>query len=796
MRITAGVMARACLLACVPLTSLAQTEPVIVEAEGPNATLGSAMAVATTPAGVTYVTTTLNGTTAPSAADAVSMTRVNSLQITFPAAGNYDLYARYLVGPNAPNDDSWYFGFGFNNSTNWALQNDSNTGFTQPGQTVFNGGNVPSQVFKWVRITGSQGPGTWTVPAGNLTQTFYWATREDGMQMDKFAFGRQGSWYTVSNLDTGSAATGTPPPLPPPEPPAYTRVGPPLATGYEPKFLGGAHSGGNSLNFGAYWNQVTPENGGKWGSAQPQSPFGPAADGYPRLPNPAFNWFEARNAREQARNNGQIFKWHVLFWGNQQPQWIESLPVDKQLEAIHIWLGAIAAEFPDLEHIEVVNEPLHDPPCGPSNGNYCEALGGRGGPADVGTDREFLYIVNAFRLARQYFPNAKLMLNDYSITNDGNATTNYLRIINLLKSENLIDLVGVQGHAFEFNYNNMAGSVFTHTTNIARLAQAGLPIYVTEFDIDGNFPTFNVIDDAAHTLRYQTLFPLFWENDLIRGVTMWGHVRGGHWRTNQGAWLMYPNGAERPALQWLVRYMENELAVITAGQSFTVSEALAGGAAVGTVVATDADSGTVLSLWQINSDPSGKFDIDPATGALSLRADATLDFETATSHTVGVSVWDGYRRSSGSVTVNVTNENDNAPVVAAGQSFSIDDDTTYSYILGLIEATDADDTNAPGFTTLRGWKRHGGTGANIFDISSHLGNVNIARPLLIDFSKTEYTLIVSVSDGANRSATETLTVTIPDMVKLCFKGKQLVVAKQAAMALIRKGACLGTCPAN
>jgi len=26
------------------------------------------------------------------------------------------------------------------------------------------------------------------------------------------------------------------------------------------------------------------------------------------------------------------------------------------------------------------------------------------------------------------------------------------------------------------------------------------------------------------------------------------YVRGSHWRTNQGAWLMYPSGAERPAL--------------------------------------------------------------------------------------------------------------------------------------------------------------------------------------------------------------------------------------------------------
>ena len=128
----------------------------------------------------------------------------------------------------------------------------------------------------------------------------------------------------------------------------------------------------------------------------------------------------------------------------------------------------------------------------------------------------------------------------------------YLQIIELLKARGLIDLVGVQGHAFEFNYNNLPGSAATHTANLARLAAAGLPIYVTEFDIDGVDPIFSVQDDALQLARYQALFPVFWENEAVKGVTMWGYVQGGHWRTDQGAWLMYPNGAERPALQWLV----------------------------------------------------------------------------------------------------------------------------------------------------------------------------------------------------------------------------------------------------
>ncbi len=432
---------------------------------------------------------------------------------------------------------------------------------------------------------------------------------------------------------------------------AFTRTGPPLATG-ESKFLGSAHSPGNaSLNFGAYWNQVTPENGGKWGTAQPQSPFGPADQGYPTLPTPAFNFAQARLAYDQARANGHVFKWHVLFWGNQQPGWIESLPVAKQEEAIRIWLAAIAREFPDLEQIEVVNEPLHDPPRGATNGNYIEALGGDNGLYGTGWD----WIIRAFELAREYFPNAQLMLNDFSITNDGNATTRYLEIIELLKARGLIDLVGIQGHAFEFNYNNLPGSAATHTANLARLAAAGLPIYVTEFDIDGIDPTWGLQDDAAQLARYQALFPVFWESEHVSGVTLWGYVRGAHWRTNQGAWLMYPNGAERPGIA-MAGPLRRERARRGDARAVVQRE-----------TRTSQQVRRSARWWRpmpirIRRSRSGssriraaRFAIDSSTGTISLAAGATLDFEAAPSYTVAVSVYDGFRRSATeNVAINLT----------------------------------------------------------------------------------------------------------------------------------------------
>ena len=59
---------------------------------------------------------------------------------------------------------------------------------------------------------------------------------------------------------------------------------------------------------------------------------------------------------------------HTLVWGNQQPGWIEALPPAEQLTEIEEWFAAVAARYPDIDFIDVVNEPLHDPPDGEGDG--------------------------------------------------------------------------------------------------------------------------------------------------------------------------------------------------------------------------------------------------------------------------------------------------------------------------------------------------------------------------------------------------------------------------------------------
>jgi GH35 family endo-1,4-beta-xylanase len=505
-------------LVVVPRIAEAQLNAVVFEAE--NGVVGPQFTIASDGA-TTYaaIQTTIGGF------NPTTNERVIAFNLAIPHGGVWELYARLRVGPATFDDDSMFYasGLGARNPTNnadWVLANGlaAPVGFVNPTDKVTGGGIAGSGVWKWVKLSAFDGgapPRSFTVP-GSGTFAFSVAGRENGLWLDKFAFGPAGVFFTVFDLDNNLPGTTVPPP------PPFVPNGPPIASG-QPKFLGSVSSPSQNLNFTAYYNQVTPENGGKWGSVEPT--------------RDAMQWGELDTAYNLAKNNGFPFRFHTLIWGNQQPAWMAALPVTEQREEIEEWFEAVAARYPDIDFIDVVNEPLHDPPDDPEDGGYIQALGGSGAS---GWD----WVIEAFRLARERFPKAQLGLNEFSVTNTTSDMLRYIKIVDLLKQENLIDVVGVQGHAFSTR-PNIPMSV--HKENLDRLGATGLPIHVTELDIDG--PT-----DEVQLADYQRIFPVFWEHPAVRGITLWGY-RPGHWRTAQGAYIVHENGAERPAMLWLQDYV-------------------------------------------------------------------------------------------------------------------------------------------------------------------------------------------------------------------------------------------------
>lgn len=306
----------------------------------------------------------------------------------------------------------------------------------------------------------------------------------------------------------------------------------PIADG-KSKFLGCAYSNPQSVGFTALWNQVTPENGGKWGSAEGT--------------RNVMRWTEMDASYNLAKNNGIPFKQHTLIWGSQQPSWIGALDTTAQRQEIEQWFSLLAERYKNMEYIDVVNEPLHNAPNGmlpwgssTPNVDYAKALGGAG---VTGWD----WILKSFRMARKYFPDSKLILNEYSVINSSTETQKYIQIINLLKAENLIDGIGEQAHAF----TTSGATASTMKSNLDALAATGIPIYLTEMDIDG-------ATDLAQLKEMQRVFTVFWEHPGVKGITMWG-FRPGMWRTDQGAYLVTPAGQDRPALTWMKAYVNDTL---------------------------------------------------------------------------------------------------------------------------------------------------------------------------------------------------------------------------------------------
>jgi len=308
----------------------------------------------------------------------------------------------------------------------------------------------------------------------------------------------------------------------------------PLATGYS-KFLGSADDGAVEPSYDKYWNQFTPGNAGKWGSVEGS--------------RDQYNWGGLDQAYNYAKQRGYVFKMHTLVWGQQQPSWISNLTLQEKVEEVEEWIRLVGERYPDLDMVDVVNEalPSHNPPDGARQqdgtyrANYKDALGGNG---QTGYD----WVIWVFQKARQYIPNAKLLLNDYGIINDNNSTNNYLQIINLLKDRGLIDGIGVQGHRFELE----SADTTTLKNNLTKLGATNLPVYITEFCL-GNIGNTGTPNDAVQLQLYQKIFPVLWNHPAVKGMTLWGYTQTDVWQTT--AYIVRSDGSERPAMEWLRTFL-------------------------------------------------------------------------------------------------------------------------------------------------------------------------------------------------------------------------------------------------
>lgn len=287
----------------------------------------------------------------------------------------------------------------------------------------------------------------------------------------------------------------------------------PVVSGPPPKFVGNITTGNgvdtNGLVFSDYWDQITPENAGKWGSVQ-------------RAAGAAFNWGALDAIYDYTEQKGIVFKEHTFVWGAQQPT--GNLTQDD----VQNWMREFCGRYPNTRLIDVVNEP--PPHTEPS---YANAIGG-------GTNGNWQWIVNAFTWAREYCPNATLILNDYNNIEIGNQNQHFIDIVKAIQAGGApIDAVGAQAHGLSgANSPQNMISLLTKLHN-----DTGLPVYITEYDINQN-------DDATQLNRVQQQVSFFLDTEWIHGVTVWGWIFGRTWVASSG---LIRNGAPRPAMVWLMQ---------------------------------------------------------------------------------------------------------------------------------------------------------------------------------------------------------------------------------------------------
>ncbi len=295
------------------------------------------------------------------------------------------------------------------------------------------------------------------------------------------------------------------------------------------KYLGNIVAGYVPGHYTQYWNAVTAENGAKWGSIERN--------------RGQFNWTDADRAYKLAKDNGFEYRYHAIAWGSQYPTWFEGLSEADSKAELNEYMAAMAARYPDIDQIDVLNENIRTH--APGTPFFRNQLGGAG---STGYD----WIVWLFERARFYFPNAKLIINDYGLVNDQSAIREQMAVIAVLKARGLVDGFGTQSH--EFNINNLTAAQLKSSLDL--MATTGIPIYVTELDISGN--------DQQQLERYQRLFPVYWNHPDVAGITLWGTVINETWKDNTGL-ISRDGNTKRPAFNWLVEFMNSQPDVCNTG---------------------------------------------------------------------------------------------------------------------------------------------------------------------------------------------------------------------------------------
>ncbi len=252
-----------------------------------------------------------------------------------------------------------------------------------------------------------------------------------------------------------------------------------------------------------------------------------------------FNWDMADRYVKFCRENGQDFRWHTLVWHNQSPAWVfedgAGNKVSKEVleERLKKYIFAVGERYRDVVcSVDVVNECISDKKFtlrdGADMSKWFDILGPE-------------YIDKAFFWAKEAFPKASLVINDYNLEMiEGKRRGMYELVKGMLSRGVPVDTVGLQMH---INIQNPPISEIEETIEL--FGKLGLNVIVTEMEVsaylDKDFSnpdprreyTAGFLEEQAE--RYRALFECFRKEakkGYLKDVVLWGITDRFSWKNN------------------------------------------------------------------------------------------------------------------------------------------------------------------------------------------------------------------------------------------------------------------------
>lgn len=254
--------------------------------------------------------------------------------------------------------------------------------------------------------------------------------------------------------------------------------------------------------FAEFFNHAVHENALKWAQTNRQ---GPEADF--RAADAILAWCEERDISMRG---------HCILWADERrvPGWAKALENDALREAVLERIDEVLARYAGrIADFDLNNEMIHVD-------TFSRRLGAP-------------FRVEMFRRGHDAAPDVPLYVNDFAILTGAHLERYVEHIAGLLDAGAPVGGVGCQGH-----FSGRTPPPLTVRMALDRLARFGLPIKITEFDVDTG-------DEEAQARDLEDFYRVCFAHPAVAGILQWGFWEGAHWRP-RGA-LFRRDWSEKPA---------------------------------------------------------------------------------------------------------------------------------------------------------------------------------------------------------------------------------------------------------